>query len=55
MYLALQKHGFDGSSAQCMKDAKRLSTCMASLGNEKKQKDTLNYHLQRLSRIMKRR
>ncbi len=50
-----QKHGFDASSAQCMKDAKRLSTCMASIGNERKQKDSLHYHLQRLSRIMKRR
>ena len=49
----MKKHGYDALSSQCMKDARRLTQCVASLGNEKKQKDTLNYHLQRLSKIMK--
>ena len=51
----MKKHGFDGLNTKCQRDAKKLSTCISSLGSEKKQKDTLNYHLQRLSRFMKRR
>ena len=49
----MKKHGYDALSAKCQKDARRLTQCVASLGNDKKQKDTLNYHLQRLSKIMK--
>ena len=51
----MKKYGYDALSSKCQKDARRLTQCVASLGNEKKQKDTLNYHLQRLSKIMKKR
>ena len=51
----MKKNGYDALSSQCQKDAKKLSACVLGLKDDKKQKDTLNYHLQRLSKVMKRR
>jgi len=53
-FQCMQTHGAD-VNAHCAKERKALSDCASAAANVQKKRSTVNYHLQRLARNLKKR